>query len=83
MTEYISFSGGSTSTRTLTGGIAIDSGFFDNKATVSDTFDPIELTSIHSFCSDIAGNPDTLVIAACSLTATANVRVAVQWMEIT
>ena len=83
MTEYISFSGGSTSTRTLTGGTAIDSGFFDNKATVSDTFDPIEITSIHSFCSDIAGNPDTLVIAVCSLTGTANVRVAVQWMEIT
>ena len=83
MTEYKSFSGGTTSVFTVTGGIAIDSGFFDSKASVSNIFDPVELTSIHSFCSDIAGNADTLVVAACSLTGNLDVRVAVQWMEIT
>lgn len=83
MTEYKSFSGGTTSAFTVSGGIAIDSGFFDNKASVSNVFDPVELTSMHSFCSNIAGNPDTLVIAVCSLTGTADIRVAVQWMEIT
>ena len=83
MTEYKSFSGGTTSAFTVSGGIAIDSGFFDNKASISNVFDPVELTSMHSFCSNIAGNPDTLVIAVCSLTATPDIRVAVQWMEIT
>jgi len=83
MTEYISFSGNSTSSYTITGGIPFDNGFFDNKASISNIFDTNELTSIHSFCSDIKGNLDTFVVAACSLTATLNCRVAVQWMEIT
>lgn len=83
MTEYISFSGGTTSAFTVSGGIAIDSGFFDSKASISNTFDPIELTSTHSFCSNIAGNADTFIVAACSFTGTADIRVAVQWMEIT
>jgi len=83
MTEYISFSGGGTSSYTITDGISFDNGFFDNKVSISNIFDTNELTSIHSFCSDIKGNLDTFIVAACSLTATADVRVAVQWMEIT
>lgn len=72
---------GTPTNYTLTGGIPIRSGFATNNNSISDNLTTQELITAHSFCSDIQGNTDTLVIA-CLRYGNTPVRMTARWMEI-
>jgi hypothetical protein len=66
---------------TLTDGIPIRTGFSSKNTTVNDSLSTQELITAHSFCSDIQGNPDILVIAGFEYSNT-SIYVTCRWIEI-
>jgi hypothetical protein len=72
---------GTPTNYTLTDGIPIRSGFISNNTSYVDKLSTDELITAHSFCSDIQGNPDTLIIA-CLEYGNTPVRVTARWIEI-
>lgn len=82
MVEYAYFPSGSTSTRTVSGGTCIRSGFYSTRTALQDSFAVNELLTAQSFTSDIAGVPDILCIAMVSFTANTDVNANVRWIEI-
>lgn len=72
---------GTPTNYTLTDGIPFRSGFVSNNNSVTDQLSTQELITAHSFCSDVQGNTDTLVIA-CLEYGNTPVRVTARWLEI-
>jgi hypothetical protein len=72
---------GTPTNYTLTDGIPIRSGFASKNTSVVDQFSTEELITAHSFCSDIEGNPDILVISGFEYSNT-SVYITCRWMEI-
>jgi hypothetical protein len=72
---------GTPTNYTLTDGIPIRSGFVSKNLSVTDQLSTQELITAHSFCSDIQGNPDLLVIAGFEYSNTP-IRVTCRWIEI-
>ncbi len=72
---------GTPTSYTLTNGIPVRSGFVSKNTSVTDQLTTQELITAHSFCSDIQGNTDLLVIA-CSEFSNTDVYVTCRWLEI-
>ena len=72
---------GTPTNYTYTNGIPIRSGFVSKNASFVDQITTQELITAHSFCSDIQGNPDTLMIA-CSEYSNTPVYITARWLEI-
>ena len=82
MMEYAYFPDGSTSTRTVSGGLCIRSGFYSTRAALQDGIATSELITRTQFSSDIAGNPDVCLIAMGAFTANTDVSANMRWIEI-
>jgi hypothetical protein len=82
MMEYAYFPDGSTSTRTVTGGLCIRSGFYSTRAALQDGIATSELITRTQFSSDIKGNPDVCLIAMGAFTANTDVSANMRWIEI-
>jgi hypothetical protein len=80
--EYAYFPDGSTSTRTVTGGLCIRSGFYSARAALQDGIATSELITRTQFSSDIKGNPDILCLAMGAFTANTDVNANMRWIEI-
>lgn len=83
MMQYYYFPSYNTSAYTITDGIPVRSSFVSKGTTLQDAFSIEELVTSHSFCSDIKGNPDILVVAAKAISGTAPLVVNVVWLELT
>jgi hypothetical protein len=81
MVEY-SVNSGSVGTWAVSGGTPIRSGFVSKAAASTDSFTIDELITSPSFCSDIAGTPDVLVVAVGALTSNPSANANVRWLEI-
>ena len=82
MMEYAYLENASGSTRTVSGGLCIRSGFASTRTSLQDALASSELVTRTQFSSDIAGNPDVLVIAAGSWTANTDAYANARWIEI-
>jgi hypothetical protein len=80
--EYAYFPSGSTSTRTVTGGLCIRSGFYSARSALQDGIATSELITRTQFSSDIKGNPDVLCLAMGAFTANTDVNANMRWIEI-
>ena len=82
MIEYAYFPDGSTSTRTVSGGLCIRSGFYSTRVALQDGIATSELITRTQFSSDIQGNPDVCCIAMGAFTANTDVNANMRWIEI-
>jgi hypothetical protein len=82
MIEYAYFPSGSTSTRTVSGGMCIRAGFYSTRTALQDAIATSELITRTQFSSDIAGNPDVCLIAMGAFTANTDVHANIRWIEI-
>lgn len=82
MMEYAYFPDGSTSTRTVSGGLCVRSGFYSTRTTLQDPVATSELITRTQFSSDIKGNPDVLLVAMGAFNANTDVNANVRWIEI-
>ncbi len=82
MIEYAYLADNSASTRTVSGGLCIRSGFASTRTSLQDALASSELVTRTQFSSDIAGNPDILLIAAGSWTNGSEAYANARWIEI-
>lgn len=82
MIEYAYFPSNTTSTRTVTGGRCLRSGYFTAKTSETDSLNVDELITAQSVTSDIHGVPDIVCIAMISFTAGADVSANLRWIEL-
>lgn len=82
MMEYAYLESSTASTRTVSGGLCIRSGFASTRTSLQDALASSELVTRTQFSSDIAGNPDVLVIAAGSWTNNSDAYANARWIEI-
>jgi hypothetical protein len=82
MIEYAYFPDGSTSTRTVSGGLCIRSGFYSTRVALQDGIATSELITRTQFSSDIKGNPDVCLIAMGAFSANTDVNANMRWIEI-
>jgi hypothetical protein len=82
MMEYAYFPSGSTSTRTVTNGYSIRSGFYSTRTSLQDGIATSELITRTQFSADIEGNPDVCLIAMGAFTANTDVNANMRWIEI-
>lgn len=80
LVEYSVITG--TTTYTISGGTPIRSGFVSKAAASQDNLSIDELITSPSFCSDIAGTPDVLVVAVGGLTSNPSANANIRWLEI-
>ena len=73
---------GTPSNYTLTDGIPFRSGFVERNTSSLDGLRIDELITSHSFCSDIKGNCDTLVIAAKQIVTNNRIYITARWLEL-
>jgi hypothetical protein len=81
LVEYSVLSG-AIGAYSISGGTPIRSGFFQKTTSSTDTFSVDELITAPSFCSDIAGTSDILVVAVASFSGNISAYCDVRWMEI-
>lgn len=82
MMEYCYLADNTASTRTVTGGMCIRSGFASTRTSLQDALASSELVTRTQFSSDVAGNPDILLIAAGSWTNGSEAYANCRWIEI-
>lgn len=82
MMEYAYLADNSASTRTVSGGLCIRSGFASTRTSLQDALASSELVTRTQFSSDIKGNPDVLLIAAGSWTQNTEAYANARWIEI-
>lgn len=82
MIEYAYFPDGTTSTRTVSAGLCVRSGFYSTRTSLQDPVATSELITRTQFSSDVAGNPDVLCIAMGAFTANTDVNANIRWIEI-
>ncbi len=83
MTQYHYFPSYSVSAYTISGGTPTRSSFVSKGTTLQDSFSIEDLVTAPSYCSDIKGNCDTLVIAAKAAAGTGPLLVNLVWLELT
>jgi hypothetical protein len=83
MIEYYYFPTYTTSAYTLSGGIPTLSAFITEGVTVQDSLTIEELITATSYCSDIKGNSDILVVGAKAISSTTPLVVNLVWIELT
>ena len=82
MIQYAYFPDGSTSTRTVTGGLCIRSGYFTGQLMEADVLTQDEIISAQAITSDIHGVPDILCLAMAAFTANTDVTANFRWLEV-
>ena len=82
MMEYAYLASNTASTRTVSNGLCIRSGFASTRTSLQDALASSELVTRTQFSSDIAGNPDVLLIAAGSWTNGSEAYANARWIEI-
>ena len=82
MIQYAYFPDNSTSSRTVTGGRCLRSGYFTGRLEESDSLGVDELLTAQSICSDIHGVPDIVCLAMVSYTANTDVTANFRWIEV-
>ena len=82
MIEYAYFPDGNTSTRTVSGGMCVRSGFYSTRTSLQDPVATSELITRTEFSSDVKGNPDILLVAMGAFTANTDVNANLRWIEI-
>ena len=82
MMEYCYLSSNTGSTRTITGGLCIRSGFVSSRTSLQDPLASSELVTRTQFSSDVKGNPDILVIGVGSFTNNSDAYANCRWIEI-
>ncbi len=82
MMEYAYLESATGSTRTVSGGLCIRSGFASTRTSLQDALASSELVTRTQFSSDVKGNPDVLVIAAGSWTNNSDAYANARWIEI-
>ena len=84
MVEYKTFGTGSATapSYTVSGGTPIRSGFFSQNYASSTVISIDEIITAPAICSDIAGNPDILVVTGYQLASNADVVANIRWLEI-
>ena len=82
MMEYCYLADNTASTRTVSGGLCIRSGFASTRTSLQDALASSELVTRTQFSSDVAGNPDVLLIAAGSWTNGSEAYANARWIEI-
>jgi hypothetical protein len=82
MMEYCYLADNTASTRTVTGGLCIRSGFASVRTSLQDALASSELVTRTQFSSDVKGNPDILLIAAGSWTNGSEAYANARWIEI-
>jgi hypothetical protein len=80
MIEYAWFSG--SVNRTISGGLCTRSGYVDKTTSLQDSLAVTELATAPPYCSDIAGNPDILVLAVQGHSGNTNFRATFRWLEL-
>jgi hypothetical protein len=81
MVEYSVLSG-AIGNYTISGGTPIRSGFFQKTTTSTDNLSIDELITASSFCSDIAGTPDVLVVGVASFSGNISANADIRWLEL-
>ena len=82
MMQYAYFPDNSTSTRTVTGGRCLRSGYFAGRITETDSLGADDLITSQSVASDINGVPDIICIAMVAYTANTDVTANLRWIEL-
>ena len=83
MMQYAVFANGSIEpTNVISGGMCIDSGFFEKRAGVGPGQSVADLIAAPAFCSDIKGIPDVFCIAMCGFSDNNDVNAVARWLEI-
>ena len=82
MMEYAYFPDNNTSTRTVSGGLCVRSGYYSTRTSLQDPVATSELITRTQFSSNVKGGPDILVIAMGSFNANTDVSANVRWIEI-
>ncbi len=84
MVEYKTFGGGGATppSYTVSGGTPIRSGFFSQNYASSTVISIDEIITAPAICSDIAGNPDILVVTGYQLASNADVVANIRWLEV-
>ena len=82
MIEYCYNPSGTTSTRTVSGGLCLRSGFFTGRTSETDVLSVDELLTAQAITSDIHGVPDILCVAMVSFTPNNDVTANFRWIEI-
>lgn len=84
MVQYAVFANGTSEpANVISGGLCIDSGFFEKRAGVGPIASVADLIAAPAFCSDIKGNPDVFCIAMCGFSDNNDVNAVARWIEIT
>jgi hypothetical protein len=81
LVEYSVLSG-AIGSYSISGGTPIRSGFFQKTTTSVDNLSIDELISAPSYCSDIAGTPDVLVVAVASFSGNISANCDIRWLEL-
>lgn len=83
MVQYAVFANGVTEpTNTISGGLCIDTGFFEKRAGIGGNQTVGDLIASAAFCSDIKGNPDVFCIAMAGFSDNNDVNAVARWVEI-
>ena len=82
MMEYCYLASNTGSTRTVSGGLCIRSGFASTRTSLQDALASSELVTRTQFSSDVKGNSDVLLIAAGSWTNNSDAYANARWIEI-
>jgi hypothetical protein len=82
MMEYAYLASNTASTRTVSGGLCIRSGYASSRTSLQDALASSELVTRTQFSSDVAGNSDVLVITAGSWTNGSEAYANARWIEI-
>lgn len=83
MIEYFYFPNYNVTAFTVSGGLATRSTYLSRESTSDESLSVDELITSHSYCSDIKGNSDTLVVTGRVTSGTATLLANLTWLELT
>lgn len=83
MTQYFYFPSYTTTAYTVSGGSPGRSGYTNTQSIAQNDLSIEELITAASYCSDIKGNVDTLVVCARAIASAAPICVNLTWLELT
>lgn len=82
MIQYAYFPDNNTSSRTVTGGQCVRSGYFSGQLSDADVLTQDEQITAQAITSDIHGVPDILCLAMAAFTANTDVTANFRWLEV-
>ena len=83
LTQYFFFPTYTVTPYTVSGGSPVRGGFVATTIVAQDSFSIDDLVTTPSYCSDIKGNVDTIVLCARTISSTAPIAVNMTWLELT